>query len=249
MRTTIALVLLLLGAGCADTLDDKSSDEGWTVDESDTNQRGDSTDPDQWPDGVRDTTPDVEPKPDTDPEPDVEPDVEPDPDPGPWPSITSAFISGHLGSYWDCPDEGYTPDGDAGGAGADEAGACFAEDADGCLLNCEGAQLTILVSNVQELPLENVRITRLDLLDADREVVAERLPIISVVDENGEEAHPTLQQGEEVRLRIDYRGPAYPYELLGSHGYGFLAITIEADHAESDVLGTSEVYVLPSIAT
>ena len=92
------------------------------------------------------------------------------------PDLDGVFVSGHLGNYTDCRDQGYTEaDGqDRASAPANDAdvgfGACQpTDDGDGSCgsypLNCEDAQFTIELSNKGEITARGVSIERIELLD------------------------------------------------------------------------------------
>ena len=241
---TAVLALILGSVSCGDAT--QPGDGGWSVTE-------DNAQPDQTtesnndvPDDSPDTTPDTTP--DTDPDPDIDPD-KPD---TLRPVVSAAFVSGHLGNYLECPQDGYS-DRDAGGADGEgrSFGACE-PDADGCgILNCEGAQLTIQVTNNLDIELSNITIDELILRNKeDREVAT--LPILGVVGEDGSETPHTLGAGDSMLLRIDYEGPSYPRELLDNEDgtdSGFIDIIINADEAEPYSLPSTQLHPLPQIVT
>ncbi|MEZ4469130.1 MAG: hypothetical protein R3F60_27345 [bacterium] len=131
-------------------------------------------------------------------------------DPGQLPPGTTlalTFVSGHLGNYWDCPDEAMSLPGARAAApdpGADisgEAGDCAEE---GCgLLNCDGAMLLIQVENTGSAPVD--ALTARDLvIHLDPPLDSE---ILAITDAATGAPATTLAPGQSVQLRVDFRGP------------------------------------------
>lgn len=176
--------------------------------------------------------------------------------------LQGVFVSGHLGNYSDCPEDGWTDDttigSDRAPAEGDIAeGACAPGTECTPILNCEVAQATINLSNVGEALGTGVQVDRLELFNDDGEMVAE-LPVIAV-DESGATFDGEVAIDETVTLRIDFQGPQNPYGLLSSDtadagrfagsGSGTLRIVLSADdHDEIKVEG-KEIYAVPSVDT
>lgn len=207
----------------------------------------------------------------------VDPKVEPkpeclvncNPEPEEKPALKGTFVSGHLGSYWDCPDEAYNPDPEVVVGGANEDGA-FAEGdcAEGqeciAILNCERAQAIVRLTNGGDANGEGVALQKIELLNTLDEVVAE-LPVISVQHSDIEEPFDGIVSTEDaVNLRVEFQGPLNPYEMLsvedaansrngdqafGSSGIGFLRLTFSADNHADVIILSTEVYGLPSVDT
>ena len=197
--------------------------------------------------------------------------------------LVGTYVSGHLGNYWDCPEEAYTPgrqsndsnrgDALAGAARpalvtnsdcdeADSARAPAEPDADadvpgnycggGGLDNCEGAQVTIQLSNGQGLA-RGIRVEEVLLLNADGDIVA-NLPVLDThVASSNQPFDGELAPRESLGLRIDFRGPADAYELLkGARGHsdeGRLLIVIDSDTDGSIEITTGAVYSQPGVVT
>ncbi len=200
---------------------------------------------------------------------------EPDPDPDPRkekpdPAIDAVlegiFISGHLGSYWDCPDQGYSPSeerssGESSGAFAGDAAPCAeGEECTYDALNCEDGQLMIRLTNVGAVAATGLQVTKIELFDADG-VSKATLPLMSVEDSgtmttfDGE-----VDAGAETDLRILFQGPVRASELLKTESEdgrsdvygspeGRIEITIEGDNHDAIVIEGEGIYDLPPIAT
>lgn len=170
-------------------------------------------------------------------------------------SFDAIFVSGHLGNYLECPDEGYShaeAEEDAAFAPCQQGAEC------GGPLNCEGAQLTIKLVNDGMGAVAGVSVDELALLGDDGSV-AVTLPVIDVIDvATGEVFDGHLDAGEELIVRIDYQGPTQLSEFIsegngaGSFEYPQSApvrVTFGADQHEDVVVETKDIEVLPSIVT
>lgn len=162
----------------------------------------------------------------------------------PAPDLEAIFLSGHLGGYADCPDEGYT---EAGGASSDEdsrgapgAGDCAppepGEDSGGCggFWGCEGAQFTLKLVNNGEAKAVGISFESIGLLGDDGDVAA-ILPFIGMTDAmSGGDFDGELEVGEEVTLRVEFLGPEDISEFVPSQnrwsGGAALEITVGADN-------------------
>lgn len=171
------------------------------------------------------------------------------------PALDAIFVSGHLGNYLECPDEGYSH----GELEEDAAfGACEQGADCGGPLNCEGAQLTFKLVNDGMGAAVGVSVEELALL-ADDGSVAVTLPVIEVIDVNtGEVFDGELAAGEEVIVRIDYQGPTRldefvkPADEAGRLAYPQAAparVTFGADNHDDVVVETKDIEVLPSVVT
>ncbi len=128
--------------------------------------------------------------------------------------LAVTFVSGHLGNYWDCPDEALALPGGADrqagpGAGAPaEAGAPeFADCAeDGCgggLLNCDQAMVIVQVENVGAHDIAALSARHLVVMLAP----AVEAEVLSVTDVETGAPAGGLAAGEQVQLRVTFRGP------------------------------------------
>ncbi|TXD34263.1 hypothetical protein FRC98_18895 [Lujinxingia vulgaris] len=182
------------------------------------------------------------------------------------PELKGMFVSGHLGNYESCPEDGYSDDasGDepAGAPAAEFAGDC-AEDSPDCgiFLNCEDAQVTLRLNNTGDEPAVGVQVTRIELFDANG-VSRAVLPLMEVSDVTTPGSSVTFDGmigvGAERALRVDFQGPQSPWELLATedddsgryanHG-GTIEITFRAENRRGEVIVRGEVSALPSMAT
>lgn len=178
-----------------------------------------------------------------------------DPDPQSPPpdaaEITLEYISGHLGAYWDCPDDAMparaargegqraaAPEAD-GGAGL-IAGDCADENCG--FLNCQAAELRLRVTNDGDAPIDALVVKQLQL-DWDGEL--SHNDVVSVHDTDGE-FDGQIEPGESVDLRIEYRGP-HPSDV--DWDQGLPAIIEMGEGNQSQELITPELQMVPQVAT
>jgi|GEM_PF-1651881 len=182
--------------------------------------------------------------------------------------LRGTYIAGHLGSYWDCPGEGYTGEEAmmSDGAQGDSLieGDC-AEDSCG-FLNCQDAQMTVLLSNDGQLVAEEIAVAKIRLLDLDdRELGV--LPLIGVHDADKDEIFDgTLAVGQQIRLRVDFLGPENLQKLkddaAGDEDSGIsndgdrlarsgalIEITFVSKNADDEIVVSKEIYDLPAVDT
>ncbi|RAL20080.1 hypothetical protein DL240_18795 [Lujinxingia litoralis] len=183
------------------------------------------------------------------------------------PELKGTFISGHLGNYESCPEDGYSDEaeGDApAGAPAEDFAADCAEDSEDCggvFLNCEDAQVTLRLINTGDEPAVGVQVTRIELFDTNG-VSKAVLPLMGVSDVTTPGAtvdfEGVIPVGAERALRVDFQGPQSPWELLATDGEdsgrhanhgGIIEITFRAENRRGEVVVRGEVSALPSMAT
>lgn len=172
------------------------------------------------------------------------------------------YISGHFGSYWDCPEEAYDPN-DSADDRADGVSAEDADCADPCtgFSSCESAQVSVRLTNTGDDDLANISLLDLLLLDSEQMERAS-LPVLLIATFEGEEFDGALAAGESVDLRIDFRGPLNLAELLeggddarlsGDAAFpgrgAALRLIFKAAEQESIQLDTPEIYEQPPIDT
>lgn len=175
-------------------------------------------------------------------------------------TLKGAFVSGHLGNYWDCPEDAYSTgsDGDASReAPAADLGACPDDMECTPILNCDGAQFTIRLTNGGELDLQEIEVSRIEIFSVDGTSLAV-LPLIQVRESASNDVFDgDLGAGASVDLRVDYRGPASLYDLLprddsgavqGDGDSALIEVTVEADDG-AVVIDGGEVFVLPTVVT
>ncbi|RVU41443.1 hypothetical protein EA187_19055 [Lujinxingia sediminis] len=183
------------------------------------------------------------------------------------PELKGTFISGHLGNYESCPEDGYSDDasgGEPAGAPAEDVAADCAEDSEDCggvFLNCEDAQVTLRLINTGDEPAVGVQVTRIELFDTNG-VSKAVLPLMGVSDVTTPGAtvdfEGVIPVGAERALRVDFQGPQSPWELLATDGEdsgrhanhgGIIEITFTAENRRGEVVVRGEVSALPSMAT
>lgn len=175
-----------------------------------------------------------------------------DPDPqGPQPTaqLSLEYISGHLGAYWDCPDDAM-PAREAAGARAaapaEDAGLVAGDCADeNCgFLNCQPAELRLRVTNDGEAALDALEVKRLRL-DWGGDMLSDN-EVLGLFDPQNAAFDGHLEPGESVDLRIEYRGP-HPGDVDWDQG---LPALIEVGEGEAvEQLITPELQMVPQVAT
>ena len=177
------------------------------------------------------------------------------------PVLEAIFVSGHLGNYDACPDEGYTEaggeDARAGGApdGDEFAGDCAPDESGGCGtgFNCESALMTFTLENAGQVAAEGVSIEKIEILDDAGEVAA-ILPLIEVYDSATNEVYGGgVGTDEPVQIRIEFQGPMDVSEFVESQsryfGSAVLRVTFSADDHDDIVVDTKAIDVISNIAT
>lgn len=183
------------------------------------------------------------------------------------PELKGTFVSGHLGNYDSCPEDGYSEgaseDAPAGAPAAEDFAGDCAEDSPNCgmFLNCEDAQVTLRLINTGDEPAVGVQVTRIELFDANG-VSQAVLPLMATTDVTTPGASVTfdglIPLGAERALRVDFQGPQSPWELLAAEGdgsgryanhAGTIEITFRAENRRGEVIVRGEISALPSMAT
>ncbi len=240
-RLLPSICLLFLLVGCADTVPDRPGTP-FCAD-------GCELEPDPAPAD--------EPPSTTNPRPSEPPPPNPTPTPTPveGPALFAVFVAGHLGSYESCPEEGYAPDADSGFGGTDGDGVC--EDPDNCSFqSCEVAQVTLSLRNDGEVIATGIDVAQIELFGLDN-VSRAVLPWLATTDTaTNEPFDGDLEAGEEVLLRVEYRGPRDPYSLLApldsdgvANGYGGILETTFSSDNYDDVSAAGEMYPVPTVDT
>lgn len=170
-------------------------------------------------------------------------------------TLELAFVSGHFGSYYDCPEDAFSGQGD----GAPErraaepdmgavAGDCADEDCGG-FLNCEAAQVTLQIENRADAGIRGIHVREIQVLDEDGKIAA-RLPVLSVDAVDMENYQGRLDAGQTATLRVEFQGPMHLRELLGSDTYRTpVRVIIEVEEQEPARLETPAIEQLGQIAT
>jgi hypothetical protein len=163
------------------------------------------------------------------------------------------FVSGHLGSYWDCPGEanGAAAGAPAAGEAAGDAAACnpdAGEECPGGLLNCEAAMVIVEVRNTGDTDLGDLSIVSIELINEDgtRETL-EGLGVFS----STEPAPGPLTPGGSRQVRVEFRGPGSDSgnQFNGDAPERHLRIVLSGGAAGSAEVTTPAVYSLPAVAT
>lgn len=178
-------------------------------------------------------------------------------------TLELTYVSGHLGSYWDCPEEAYTPaaadrpagesadmPASSGGAFADED--CDGEDCGG-YLNCQAAQVTLMIDNLADWQVTGLDITDVELLSDAGDVLA-TLPVVSFDDLDRDVFDGSLGAEEGSTFRVEFRGPHnVDFAGVGARDAAFEAYPVrlifEADEQEPASLDTPHISTLGHMAT
>lgn len=174
------------------------------------------------------------------------------------PKLQGVFVSGHLGSYWDCPEEAFMGPSPGDGDSID-GGACL-EGMD-CVgfTSCESAQVTITLSNTGDADAVNILVDRIELFGTDG-ISRAVLPLESTIDTTTNEPFDgNLAVGEDVQLRIEFQGPYDPWTLLqpvdssngdrAAGGGGIVKTTFSADNHADLTVESGEIYDVPAVDT
>ncbi len=173
-------------------------------------------------------------------------------------TVGLTFVSGHFGSYWDCPGDAYQPQqpADAGareGAPQEDPGLVAGDCAEGqdCsgFLNCESAQVTLQIQNSGDARIRGIHVREIQILNGEGEVAAS-LPVLSVDDMDMEGFDGQLDPGVTSTLRIEFQGPHQVRDLLGDGtDRAPVRIIIEVEEQKPAGLETPELEALGQIAT
>ncbi len=195
-------------------------------------------------------------------------------EPGKEASLKATYLSGNLGSYWDCPDQGYQKSADdapaskqgAPGLVAGDAAPCEpTADEDSCgnfgPLNCEEAQITLRLNNAGMNGATGVKIKEIQLLDDNNRVRAS-FPILGTFRADDDTRFDgLLDPGATTNLRVDFQGPydlsSLLYEDTGTDGanrFGYqeearLRVIIESDTHRTIIIETRKLQTTPPVVT
>jgi len=167
-------------------------------------------------------------------------------------TLELAYLSGHFGSYWDCPEEAYQPPGaadESNGVAASRVADCGDGDDCGGPLNCEPAQLTIQIANIGAELVDGIRVREIQVLDADGEVHT-ILPVVSVDTIELDAFDGVVEAGETATLRVDFRGPRSLSDLLGERVQEApVKIIVEVEAQNTEELITPPIHSSPIVVT
>jgi hypothetical protein len=183
----------------------------------------------------------------------------------PAPLLEGTYVSGHLGNYRDCPEGGFTAEGEPRGTSTDgdSAGACAPGTDCESFTSCEDGQMTVQITNTGDSTARGLQVTTIELFDSN-DVSRAELPLIDLVDTSTNETFEgTVAQGETVSLRVVFLGPDRPYDLLNTEDdasgdvapgrragtAGTLEVTFTADNHGKLTIESGELYPVPSIDT
>lgn len=173
--------------------------------------------------------------------------------------LHALFVSGHLGSYRDCPElahEAAAPQDPAQQPDAARDADCDS-DQDTCApLNCEPARITLTLRNESDLDAEAIHTIGLFLLDPQgRSITQLRVEAITTQDNTPFDA--TLPAGQEQQIHITFAGPldlpaliAPPADARQAWQTGArLRLFLATDTHGDLTLDTVELFSLPEVDT
>ncbi len=171
--------------------------------------------------------------------------------------LEAVHVSGHLGSYRDCPEQAWE-NLDAERPNANLVDGDCATDQCGPL-NCQGARLTFTLSNGSDTDAEGIG-ALVFVLDREGVEVAE-LPATALLDEDGDAFDGRLAAGDEVLLHLEFVGPldiaalvgpADPdgdRELVAWRNGAPIRLVVTSQTHEDAGLDTPALYSLPEVDT
>lgn len=177
------------------------------------------------------------------------------------PGLEAVYVSGHFGSYFDCPEQGFEnlADGDRGAAAIRDGAAPDADcDGDDCgLLNCQPGRLMVQLENTTTADALDVGARAILLLDLAGEPLAE-LPITAVHDSTGAAFDGIVESGGVAQLDLEFVGPYSVAAMLDimdgggwrAHGIGTtVRVVFESSSHDGPVIETPELFSLPPVDT
>ena len=182
--------------------------------------------------------------------------------PGPAESFELTYVSGHLGNYWDCPQDALSSGPEAAGAPrpaseAADMAACEGDDCAPMILNCEHAEVTVRIRNTGEDTLSGLALTAIRLIGPDDGSTLDS-SLVELIRADGGDLSDPIDAGAEIDVVVRFRGltnDAY-YQLFdGASGASFApqpGVTVELDFESpsfNDTLNTPSLAMLPSVAT
>ncbi len=180
------------------------------------------------------------------------------------PPVTDVFeltyVSGHLGSYHDCPSDALSPPSATGPqpAGARAEDADCAEDAPCGPFNCEHAEVTVSLKNTGETALVGLQVTGI-LLRPETGEGALTSELLGVTRDDGQPLDAAIAPGAEVALIVEFKGvpPTFDDSWFGAgepnapvmHG-SQLKVELRFETTDYDAtVSTPGLATLPMVAT
>lgn len=172
--------------------------------------------------------------------------------------LEAAYVAGHFGAYYDCPEEAYRPppprDADRA-EGVDIDPDCAGDDCQ--LLSCTGARLTVSLSNTAEVDATGVTVLALFVLDEDAQAIVP-LPIEAVYGDDGEPFDGELEAGAVELIQIEFTGPYDVAVITGEDTAGRrfswfsgapVRVMLDSTSHAGSALDTPVLYSLPLVDT
>ena len=160
-------------------------------------------------------------------------------------NLAMSYVSGHLGSYWDCPEQANGNTAATPGPSMAEAADC---DGEGCgILNCEAAEVTLQLQNngvetVNALDVHHVLLINENPAEpTDLEVLSWSVVPEGALDDG-------LSPDETITIRIQFRGPA-PVNFQQMDQATPIHIEVEDGEGATVELTTPPLSVLPMMVT
>ncbi len=206
-----------------------------------------------------------EPEP-NEPEPNEPEPNEPEaPEPTPDGLLDLTYVSGHLGSYGDCPERGFVLEGEIDGdmdgdSLTDEDSAACEEGMEGeCFLNCEDAQVTFRIDNLSAEDALDVEVVEISLLDEDGTELVQ-FEVLETETTMGEPFVGVVEGDAFVDVRVMFQGPRNLFQLIDAlragvdndglpSSYAPIRIVVDASNQDPSRLDTPDLYDLPDVDT
>ena len=160
-------------------------------------------------------------------------------------NLEMSYVSGHLGSYWDCPERATSNTAATPGPSMAEAADC---DGEGCgILNCESAEVTVQLQNNGVETVNSVDVSHVLLINenpaepTDLEVLSWSVVPEGALDDG-------LSPDENITIRIQFRGPA-PVNFQQMDESTPIHIEIQDGDGTAVELTTPPLNVLPMMVT
>ena len=164
--------------------------------------------------------------------------------------IGLSYISGHLGSTWDCSQPGVrigkTSAAFKAASGQSAAAEGFADDA--CLqpcgpMNCDDGTIMLQLQNTGDTIISGLIVTDLQLIRADGTELAD-LPVEAVTVVDGSDV---LMKDDIATLRIEFKAP-HSADIVNEEVLKLRVIIVSDEGADAELV-TPEVQILPMMAT
>ena len=174
-------------------------------------------------------------------------------------TLKASFVSGHLGNYQDCPEDGYRaqPDGASDQSSGISQGDC-ADDQCGSFNSCEKASAILKLSNGGDNDAIGILVQKIELKDESGSTLA-TLPLESVTLLDNSQFSGKVGVDDSPSIRVDFQGPVNLSELVSNDEdstyeriaapIAIIHITLSADNADDVIVISPVATSLPAVDT